>query len=141
MGNVFLAKVELLRSMLEWIRHCLIQMEFDPSTLRKVELSSEEALVNIIRHAYQDRPEEIEIDVKLFPKSHVEITFKDNGPHFDPMQCKEPNRSEILEEREVGGLGIHLMRQYMDEIRYKRESDHNILILVKKCTIHSSQKK
>jgi sigma-B regulation protein RsbU (phosphoserine phosphatase) len=141
MENVFVAKIQLLRSMLEWIRASIIQMEFDHQTLRKVELASEEVLVNIIQHGYQDRPEKIEINVKVFPKSHVEITIKDYGPPFDPLQRKEPNYSEKIEEREVGGLGIHLIRQNMDEVRYKRESGANILILIKKWTTHSSQMK
>jgi len=142
MRATFLAKIELLRSMLEWIRDCVVHMEFDPNALRKVELASEEALANIIQHAYRDRPEKIEIDVKAFPKSHVEIAIRDYGPPFDPLQSKEPNRSDTLERRETGGLGIYLMRQYMDEVRYKRESNSNLLILVKKCgATHSSQKK
>lgn len=132
MTHVFLAKVELLRSMLQWIRDSLQQMDFEPKTLRKIELACEEVLINIIRHAYQDRPEEIEIDVKVFLKSHVEIAIQDHGPPFDPTQAEEPNCSNSLEERGVGGLGIHFVRQIMDEVRYQRALDKNVLILVKK---------
>lgn len=134
MEKIFIAKAGLLRSMLEWILHGLVPMEFDASTLRRVELASEEALVNIIQHAYQDRPEKIKITIKAFPKSHVEITFKDHGPPFDPLQVKAPLHSAKLEEREPGGLGIHLMRQYMDEVRYLREPDGNLLTLIKRCS-------
>ena len=56
MEHVFLAKVELLRSMLKWISDALLPMKLDQKALHKVELASEEALVNIIRHAYQNRP-------------------------------------------------------------------------------------
>jgi anti-sigma regulatory factor (Ser/Thr protein kinase) len=133
MNKVFLAKIDLLRSMLDWISTCLVG--WDRKSLRKVELASEEALVNIIHHAYQERPEKIEISVKVFPKSHAEIVFKDHGPPFDPLQMKAPDCSGRLEDREVGGLGIHLMRQYMDEVRYHRESNCNVLVFV----IRSSQ--
>ena len=135
MKTVFLAKIDLLRSMLEWIRTGLLPMEFDCKILRRVELASEEALVNIIRHAYQNCDEKIEIDVKVFPKSHVEIIFRDQGPPFDPLQMPAPDLSTGLEERKVGGLGIHLMRQYIDEIRYTRERDQNVLVFI----IRSSQ--
>lgn len=131
MNAVFLAKIDLLRSMILWIRERLVY--FDPPTIRKVELASEEALVNIIQHAYQDRPEAIEIEMKVFPKSHVEISLKDNGPPFDPSKKSIVDHSSSLEEREIGGLGIHFIQQNMDEVHYKREHNKNVLILVKKC--------
>ncbi len=140
MQKIFLAQVEQLRSMLEWIRTCLAKMEWDASTLRKVDLASEEALINIIRHAYRGQSEKIEIEVKLFPKSHAEITIRDNGPPFNPLKAEQPDLSSSLEQREAGGLGIYLMRQSMDEVRYRRDGDKNILTLVKKAN-HSSQKK
>jgi anti-sigma regulatory factor (Ser/Thr protein kinase) len=131
MNTVFLAKIDLLRSMLLWIRERLVG--FDAPTIRKVELASEEALVNIIRHAYQDRPEKIEIEMKIHPKSHVEIALKDNGPPFDPSKNKRKvDRSLSLEERELGGLGIHFIHENVDEVRYWREKNQNVLVLVKK---------
>ena len=132
MHKVFPAKIDLLHSMLEWIAACLVG--WDRKSLRKVELASEEALVNIIHHAYQGRPEPIEISVQV-SKSHAEIIFKDHGPPFNPLQRKAPDCSGRLEDREVGGLGIHLMRQYMDEVRYTREANCNVLVFV----IRSSQ--
>jgi anti-sigma regulatory factor (Ser/Thr protein kinase) len=108
-------------------------MEFDPPTLRKVELASEEALVNIIRHAYQELPGEIEIEVRAFPHSHVEIVIQDRGPPFDPLEeDREVDRTSSLEEREEGGLGIIFIRKYMDDVRYQRRGDQNVLTLVKK---------
>lgn len=131
MHTVFLAKIDLLHSMLFWIRERLV--DFDPPTIRKVELASEEALVNIIQHAYQDRPEKIEIEMHIHPNSHVEIALKDNGPPFDPSKKgKKVDPSLSLEEREVGGLGIHFIYQNVDEVRYRREKDQNVLTLVKK---------
>lgn len=137
MKRQFVASLKQLRSMLEWIGGCLTQL--DRPILRKIKLSSEEAIVNIIHHAYQGREEKVEIDVKVFPKSHVEIVFRDWGPPFDPLQTEGPNLSLPLSEREVGGLGIHLIRQCMDGVCYQREVDCNVLVLTKKIT-PSSQK-
>jgi anti-sigma regulatory factor (Ser/Thr protein kinase) len=128
---IFEARIELLQTMIAWICDSVRLMGFNRSALQKIELASEEALVNIIRHAYQERPEKIEIDVKIVPKSRVEIVIKDYGPPFNPLKEKV-NLSDKLEEREPGGLGIHLMRQCMDEVRYQREPDANVLTLVKK---------
>ncbi len=137
----FLAKIELLYSILQWLRSQLTPVKFDETTLRKIELASEEALVNIIRYAYPDLPGTIAIDVHLFP-NHVEIAIADHGPPFNPLHCKKPNLSKNLEERAIGGLGIHLMRQCVDEVIYKRDRNRNILTLIKKYPLtHSSQKK
>jgi len=130
MDHVFIADVVQLHAMLQWIVDCIKPMGFDESTIRKIELASEEAIVNIIRHAYQNRPEEILIDVQMFPKSRVEISFTDHGPPFDPLQQKTPDCSLGLAERAVGGLGIHLMRKNTDEIRYLRKDEKNTLVLV-----------
>jgi anti-sigma regulatory factor (Ser/Thr protein kinase) len=130
MSTVFLAKIDLLRPMLQWIRERLV--DFDAPTVRKVELASEEALVNIIQHAYRDQPEKIEIEMTIHPNSHVEIALKDNGPPFDPSKKKQVDRSSSWEERAVGGLGIHFIHQNVDEVRYKREQNQNVLVLVKR---------
>ena len=125
-----MAKIEQLRPLLKWIHSQLSQMEFSPSILNKIELVSEEVFVNIIHHAYRGRLEQVEVEVHTFPKSHVEIVFKDSGPFFNPLEAKEVDSAADLEEREVGGLGIHLIRQMTDEVRYAREENCNVLTLV-----------
>ncbi|MES2272966.1 MAG: ATP-binding protein [Chlamydiota bacterium] len=127
-----MAELDQLHPMLLWIRNRLIHLGFDLGTIRKVELASEEALVNIIHHAYKKAPGKIEIDIKVIENAKVEIAIKDSGPPFDPLgEPTEIDRHAPLEERKVGGLGIHLMRQYMDEVRYFRDGDINTLFLVK----------
>ena len=60
------------------------------------------------------------------------FTVSDSGIPFDPTKQKEEDTSLSAEDREIGGLGIHLVRQLMDEIRYERVEGKNILTLVKK---------
>ena len=124
--------------MLGWIREQLRKNGLDEVSIRKVELASEEALVNIIRHAYKETEGTIDIDVRKGPKKQIEIEIRDNGPPFDPLKQEiafDPLAS--LEERKIGGLGILFIRQYMDEMRYCREGNTNILVLVKKNAIPS----
>ncbi len=119
--------------MQEWIRSQIAIMAFDVSTLRKIELASEEALVNIINHAYKDHPGIIEIHILVYPKNYVEIQIRDKGPPFDPLQHEvKIDKNAPLEERKEGGLGIMMIRKYMDEVHYRRDHDTNILILIKK---------
>ena len=59
------------------------------------------------------------------------MTFMDNGEPFDPLQKQDPNVSLSAEERKVGGLGIFLVKQTMDEVKYSYEYGTNILTLKK----------
>lgn len=128
----FPAKLEQLREMLAWISSGLESVSFDQKALHKIELASEEALVNVIKHAYQERPENIEIHLKIFP-THVEVLIKDKGPAFNPLDVEVKIDSSLsVEERSIGGLGIHLMRECMDEVKYRREGNANLLSLIKK---------
>lgn len=129
----FLAKIDNLRPMLEWIRKQLKDMKFDAKTLNKMEVGCEEALVNIMEHVYKDGNGKIEIEVKPFPRSHVEIVIADYGPAANPLSGKKPlDPSVPIEEREIGGVGIHLIQKIMDKVSYRRHGDKNVLVLVKK---------
>lgn len=133
--RTFSAILGQLSQMLSWIREQLRKNGLDDISSRKVELASEEALVNIIRHAYKETAGMVEINVRKAPKKQIEIEIRDNGPSFNPLKQEIAfNPMASLEEREIGGLGILFIRQYMDEVRYRRESNANILILVKKFT-------
>lgn len=129
----FLSDIDNLHVMLEWIRLQLKEMAFDKSTINKIEVGCEEALVNIMQHVYKEEKGKIEIQVKPFPRSHVEIVIADYGPAVNPLNKKKGVDPSIpLEERELGGVGIHLIHQIMDKVSYRRNGDKNLLILVKK---------
>lgn len=128
----FIATVEQLRPILGWIREQIAQVGFDRTALHNIELASEEAVINIIHHAYQDSPETVEVVVHVLPeKIGAEIVFKDFGPPFNPLETKAIDPTAEIEEREIGGLGIYFIRQLMDDVRYSRDRDQNVLVLVK----------
>lgn len=130
----FQASVELLHPMISWIREELAHYSVAESFLTKLELALEEAIVNIIRHAYQERPEEILIQLECIPKVGARITLIDNGPAFNPLERQKsfPNSSIPLEEIEEGGLGILFIKKSVDQVLYERRGDQNVLTLVKK---------
>lgn len=132
MQTKFLATLDNLHQIISWIRTNIAPMGFDPKVVRKIELACEETVVNIINHAYRDSAQMIEIDLNLFPKSHVEIVVKDRGSAFNPTTSSPPDLSSSVDERIVGGLGIYFIRQCMDEVSYKYEDGMNILRLVKR---------
>jgi anti-sigma regulatory factor (Ser/Thr protein kinase) len=128
----FTAEIQELHKFREWVRVRLAQGGFETSAIRKLELASEEAFVNVITHSYAGRKGKVEIGLKWGP-GHVEIIMRDWGPPFDPLSnASNVDLEAPLEEREIGGLGIHLMRHVMDELIYKREKDENVLTMIKR---------
>lgn len=132
----FIADLDHLHQMLSWIKVQLEPMKFEKRVLHKVELASEEALANIINHAYQGRSGKVEIVVNCF-ETRAEIAFKDNGPSFNPLKISDPDTSLPINKREIGGLGVHLIKQCVSDLFYTRVGNKNVLIFV----IRSSQKK
>ena len=132
----FLARMEMLDSMMQWIRKWADQTGFDTAVIRKIELAMEEALVNVIRYAYRQGEGEIELLCRIDPYEQIEFIIQDQGRPFNPLlQSQIVDPSIALEERKEGGLGILLFLQYMDEVHYERQEPYNILKLIKRKTI------
>ena len=89
-------------------------------------------LNNIISYGYADE-EQHEISVEVdYNDDELTATIKDDGIPFNPFKGEDPDISLSVEDREIGGLGIHLVKQMMDEVSYTRATDMNIVRLVKK---------
>jgi anti-sigma regulatory factor (Ser/Thr protein kinase) len=125
------AKLENLKSMLQFIRDGAEQQGFSKKEVSKIQVAAEEALVNVISYAYPDDGGDIEIRCNARGVEGLVIEIIDWGTPFDPLLLPEPDTEAPPEEREVGGLGIHIMRNIMDEVSYEREGDRNILTLTK----------
>lgn len=107
---------------------------FDMSTTMQMNLAIEEAVVNVMDYAY---PPGTKGDVCIETVAGEEglvVTISDNGAPFDPTTRGEVDTTLSAEERSIGGLGIMLMRRYMDCTEYRREGNRNILTLTKKRT-------
>jgi serine/threonine-protein kinase RsbW len=104
---------------------------FSDKQILDMQLAIEEAVTNSIRHGYRGSPGLITIHTEDGPDAlNVEIT--DHAPPFDPLAMPDPDITSSLEERRVGGLGIHLIRQVTDTVTYRYEQGKNILTLTKK---------
>ena len=73
----------------------------------------------------------VRVETEADPTTAV-ITFIDSGTPFDPLQKADPDVTLDAEEREIGGLGIFLVKKSMDEITYEYKDGHNILRIRKK---------
>jgi len=90
----------------------------------------EELLTNLMKYGYPDRAEPGQAEIVLVLNgSRLEIEFIDDGCAFDPFAGAPPNLDEPLEARQVGGLGLHLLRSLTDEARYERRNNTNVIRL------------
>jgi sigma-B regulation protein RsbU (phosphoserine phosphatase) len=103
----------------------------DEMTLLGINLALEEAVVNVVNYAYPEGTVgDIEMEVNADEKA-ITFILRDHGKPFDPTAAKEVDITLSAEERQIGGLGIHLIRNYMDEVKYDYCDGQNVLTLVK----------
>jgi anti-sigma regulatory factor (Ser/Thr protein kinase) len=103
-----------------------------------VRLALEEVVSNIINYGFEDNYEhQISIEMNLQGEI-LTMKIKDDGKPFNPLEVKNTNLEKPLDERETGGMGIYIVQQLMDELRYSREKDNNILFLRKHIANRSS---
>jgi len=109
----------------------------EPGVLQKLCIALDELLNNIISYGYEDDAEH-EISVAVdYSDDELVVTIQDDGIPFNPFKGEDPDISLSLDEREIGGLGIHLVKQMMDEVSYTRTTDMNIVRLMKKVAVDS----
>lgn len=114
-----------LRKALAYITLKATQAKASKDALWRLQLASEEAIVNIMRHGYKGTSGTIEIECKNETADHFQIKISDFGTPFDPTL----QRDEKKEEFKTSGFGIELMRQVVDEVSYTRSGSKNVLIL------------
>ena len=94
-----------------------------------LELALEETLVNIFSYAYPEKPGHVELSCRI-ADGHLVILIEDKGLPFSMVSAVTPNINADLLERKIGGLGVHLIKNLMDDVRYRREGDRNVLELI-----------
>ncbi len=106
---------------------------FSSEDILDTQLAVEEVITNIINHGYKNAGGEIVISCRI-KVNHAEVRISDNAPRFDPLSLPEPELDTTVKDRKIGGLGVFLVRQVMDEISYRYENGQNILVMIKKKT-------
>jgi anti-sigma regulatory factor (Ser/Thr protein kinase) len=123
------AKLENLGSLLQSIMSTAGQEGFSGPKLNHIEITAEEAIVNVFNYAYPEGNGDVEVRCKEDDDSFI-IEIVDSGVPFDVTSLAEPDTTATLSEREIGGLGIFFMKKMMDDVRYSRENGRNVLCLV-----------
>jgi anti-sigma regulatory factor (Ser/Thr protein kinase) len=96
------------------------------------DLALEEHLTNVLNYSFAaEEAHEIVIRFSL-TKGCLQVEVEDNGKPYNPLDAPEVDTTVRLEDKPVGGLGIHLMRKFMDELSYRHEAGRNILSMAKR---------
>jgi len=99
-----------------------------PDTLAgRVELVLEELLVNVFNYAYpEDTPGQVTLHCHL-DDGNLIFAIKDQGVAFDPLARDDVDTSQDIDQRRIGGLGIHLVKNMVDSLTYERQDGSNVL--------------
>lgn len=126
-------KFENLSLIGEFVTRAAQAAGLDERAVYAVEMAVDEACSNIIEHAYGGEGRgDIECAFRI-DETGLTITLRDHGRPFDPQSVPQPDLKADIEEREVGGLGIYIMRHLMDEVHFDFTSEEgNVLTLVKR---------
>lgn len=110
----------------EYVGGCADRAGVEPRLRFAALLSLEEAFVNVCRHAYRGGAGDVEIACEQQGGVFV-VELADTGAEFDPQSVPAPDTTAGIDERQVGGLGIHFIRSLAEGVTYRRDGDRNIL--------------
>ena len=131
------ADLEQIERVSSEIERCMKGEGWVDDEMLDVQLAVEEAVTNSILHGYDGSAGTITIRIETSPQ-HVAVEIADDAPAFDPLSVPEPDIAADIEDRQIGGLGIFLIRRVMDEVTYRYEDNTNILLMVKDRSLKGS---
>lgn len=103
--------------------------QLPPDVIADLHVALDEILTNIIQYGYTDKRRH-EIDIEFRIEDDVLVTaIEDDGRAFDPLMLPKPDVSAPIQQRRLGGLGVHFVRTLMNEVNYNRSADKNRLVL------------
>ena len=127
------AKLSNLEKVLDFVNRHLKKVNCPEKTRIQVDIAVEEIFVNIAHYAYNPEVGKATIRVELSEKPlTISLTFMDNGKPYDPLSRKDPDVTLNTEQRQIGGLGIYMVKKSMDEIQYSYRNGTNMLTFKKK---------
>lgn len=102
------------------------------SVRRSLNVALDELLTNTIEYGFAGRDGgEVTVEVALH-RDRVSLTLTDDGRPFDPFALPAPDTSLPVDQRQIGGLGVHLVRGMMDQVMYERVGDQNVVVVSKR---------
>jgi len=129
----FPANVNLVDEQITTIVSSLEEMNVDHRKVYQINLALEEILVNVAKYAYSSKEGIIDVSYEIDKNSNeLRVVIKDKGQPFNPLEKEDPDLHSSVQDRKIGGLGIFITKNMVDNIQYRRINDENILEFSKK---------
>ena len=126
------ALIENVEVVTNFINEELDKLNCEQKAKAQIDIAIDELFSNIANYAYNPEIGEATVRFEVFDKPlSVTITFMDNGVPYDPLSKEDPNVSLSAEERDVGGLGVFMVKKSMDSVEYEYKDNKNILRIKK----------
>ncbi len=125
------ADVKRLSEVLGFIDGMLEEHEVSPKIQMQIDVAIEEIFVNIAHYAYPGGRGDVNIHAAI-SDNEVQFTLTDSGIPYDPLAKEDPDITLCADERQVGGLGIYMVKKQMDNMAYEYRDGHNILKISKR---------
>ena len=127
------ATVENIEVVTDFVNQQLELLECPMKAQMQIDIAIDELFSNIAHYSYNPEIGQATVRVEVMENPlAVSITFIDNGVPYDPLAKEDPDLTLSAEERQIGGLGIYMVKKSMDEITYEYKDGQNILS-IKKC--------
>jgi len=124
------AKIEHLERLIDFVAGHAEMAGFTVNRINEIELAAEEVLVNIFQYAYSGTDGEVGIECRIEDDVRLVLVISDNGTPFNILEIPDPDVTADISDREIGGLGVFFVKEMVDEARYLRKGNSNILTLV-----------
>lgn len=129
--TLFAEEIEALPNTLPYLIDSVIpkveDLGWSPADINRVELVLEEAMLNVALHGYSGKGGWLKVELESMDEGTIMLELQDKAGQFNPLAMPEPDCSLDIEERDIGGLGVHLVRNMSDEISYSYNEGRNIL--------------
>ena len=129
-SKTFSANDSSLPIALDFINEIIEGANIPPKAVMQIDVAFEELFVNVAHYAYGEKVGDVTIDVET-NNDQICITLKDSGAPFDPLAKPDPDINAPLEERQIGGLGIFMVKKTMDGVSYEYIDNMNCTTIKK----------
>lgn len=131
------ADIKYLDEVMRFLEQCMEECKCEEEIRIPIAIAVEEIFVNIANYAYPD--EEGKVTISIWDTVNAEnkniksilVVFKDCGMPYNPLENKDPDITLDGEKRQIGGLGVYMVKQMMSHVEYKYENGKNVLTLQK----------
>ena len=131
MQKVFRANDEELGNVMQFVEEQLDNIGASMKASMQISVAVEEIFVNVAHYAYCGESGDVFVSLDE-EGENLKLVFSDSGIPFDPLEKSDPDITLSADERQIGGLGIFMVKKSMDSVYYERRDGKNILTMIKK---------